>query len=169
MEGLKAPPPVLYIQNRFHENAKMSKRDSVGNVLAYRTASRVGGRIRMPMRRYARRLPRNKGLKTLVNRAIARAEEKKESSLFSINTPLPSSGNGPAWTASSISIAPSSTGFVIPQGTGQGNRIGNRITTKRATVKGILHQNGYNAANNVQPVPVQMRMLIFKDKFNKSG
>lgn len=122
--------------------------------------------VRYPTRRYK---TVGKSLKAMVDRAVNRTEEKKESNVYSFNTPLPSTGNGPAWTSSSISIAPSSTGFVIPQGTGQGNRIGNRITTKRAFVKGILHQNAYNASNNVQPVPVQIRMLIFKDKFNKSG
>lgn len=109
-----------------------------------------------------------KTFKAMVNRAVARTEEKKESNVYSLNTPLPPTNNA-GWTASSISIAPSSTGFVIPQGTGQGNRIGNHIRTKRAYVKGILHQNIYDATTNPQPLPVQVRMLIFKDKFNKAG
>lgn len=116
------------------------------------------------MRRYR---PKTTVVKAMVNRAIARTEEKKESNVYSLNTPLPAVINA-GWTASSISIAPSSTGFVIPQGTGQGNRIGNHIRTKRAYVKGILHQNTYDAATNPQPLPVQVRMLIFKDKFNKA-
>ena len=36
-------------------------------------------------------------------------------------------------------------------------------------MKGILHQNIYDATTNPQPLPVQVRMLIFKDKFNKAG
>lgn len=108
-----------------------------------------------------------KSLKAMINRAVNRTEEKKESNLYSLNQPLPSVAAA-GWTGSSISIAPSSTGFVIPNGTGQGNRIGNIIRTKRAFVKGILHQNAYSATN-LQPLPVQVRMLIFKDKFNKSG
>jgi len=109
-----------------------------------------------------------KAFKAMVNRAVSRTEEKKESNLYSLNSPLPSTANA-GWTASSISIAPSSTGFVIPQGVGQGQRVGNHIRTKRATVKGILHQNPFDAVTNNQPLPLQVRMLIFKDKFNKSG
>lgn len=109
-----------------------------------------------------------KAFKAMVNRAVNRTEEKKESNVYSLNTPLPSVANA-GWTSSSISIAPSSTGFVIPQGTGQGNRIGNHIRTKRAYVKGILHQNTYDLTTNPIPLPLQVRMLIFKDKFNKSG
>lgn len=103
-----------------------------------------------------------------VKKVVERDMEHKESNVYSVNTPLPSTANA-GWTASSISIAPSSTGFVIPQGTGQGNRIGNQITTKKAVVKGILHQNIYDAGTNGIPLPVQVRMLIFKDKFNKAG
>lgn len=136
---------------------------------AVRQVTAGGGRsstLRLgTMRRYR---PKTGGVKAMVNRAIARTEEKKESNVYSLNTPLPSTANA-GWTASSISIAPSSTGFVIPQGTGQGNRIGNHIRTKRAVVKGILHQNLFSSTTNNQPLPVQVRMLIFKDKFNKSG
>lgn len=136
---------------------------------AYRMVNAGGGRSTTLRRGTTRRYKGvSKPFKAMVNRAIARTEEKKESQLYSINTPLPSVANA-GWTASSISIAPSSTGFVIPNGTGQGNRIGNVIRTKKAVIKGILHQNTYDATTNSQPQPVQVRMLIFKDKFNKSG
>ena len=81
------------------------------------------------MRRYR---PKASGIKAMVNRAVARTEEKKESNVYSLEYPLPSTLNA-GWTASSISIAPSSTGFVIPQGTGQGNRIGNHIRPRGPT------------------------------------
>lgn len=136
----------------------------------YRMINAGGGRTSTLRRGTTRRYkaaPVPKPFKAMVNRAIARTEEKKESQMYSINTPLPSVNNA-GWTASSISIAPSSTGFVIPNGTGQGNRIGNVIRTKKAVVKGIIHQNGYSATNP-QPQPVQVRMLIFKDKFNPAA
>lgn len=136
---------------------------------AYRMVNAGGGRSSTIRRGTTRRYKAvSQPFKAMVNRAIARTEEKKESQLYSINTPIPSTASA-GWTASSISIAPSSTGFVIPNGTGQGNRIGNVIRTKRAVIKGILHQNIYNATTNPQPQPVEVRMLIFKDKFNPSA
>lgn len=119
---------------------------------------------RAPTRRYK---PKT-NIEALVKRQVGRLEEKKESNQYSLSTPLPNSANA-GWTASSIPICPFTTGFIIPQGTGQGNRIGNRIRTKKAWVKGIIHPNEYNASTNAEPQPYQIRMLIFKDKFNPTG
>ena len=159
------------------EDSELCRRENlVTTVMAFfqtvarRAKSRrvVAGLLRCVLERCGVTVGELEGLKQWLTGLLLGLEEKKESNVYSLNTPLPSTGNA-GWTASSISIAPSSTGFVIPNGTGQGNRIGNRITTKRAWVKGILHQNIYDAVTNPQPLPVQVRMLIFKDKFNKSG
>lgn len=117
------------------------------------------------MRRYR---PRTGGIKAMVNRAVARTEEKKEQQQYSLNTPLPPSNNA-GWTASSICISPRSNGFIIPQGAGQGQRIGNVIRTKSAWVKGIIYPLPYDVATNINPIPTELRMLIFKDKFNRTG
>lgn len=108
-----------------------------------------------------------KGIKALVNKVISRNEEKKESNIYSLNHPLPSSSNG-AWVSSSVRLSPGSSGFVIPNGTGQGNRIGNKIRVEKAWVKGIIHALPYNATSNLKPSPVQIRMLLFKDKFKST-
>lgn len=117
------------------------------------------------MRRYQ---GSRKGLLAMVNRQIAKTEEKKESCQYSLNTPLPVSVNS-GWVTSSIPICPYATGFTISQGVGQGQRVGNQIRTKKCWVKGILHPTDYNATTNPQPLPFSVRMLIFKDKFNKSS
>lgn len=117
------------------------------------------------MRRYA---PRSRSIVSLVKRSISRTEEKKESQLYSLNTPLPPSNNA-GWTASSIQISPGTTGFSIPQGAGQGQRIGNQIRTKKAWVRGVLHILSYDVATNINPLPTEVRMFIFKDKFNRTG
>lgn len=133
-----------------------------------RTPKRARYETRYPSRKtpYASKI--SPKFSAQVRKVVEKTMEHKESSLFSTNSPLPSV-SAAGWTASSISIAPSSTGFVIPQGTGQGQRIGNHIQTKKAYVKGILHQNIFDSTTNPQPLPCHVRMLIFKDKFNKSG
>ena len=147
----------------------MAKRDFTGNVVSpFAGRGRVPVRPRMPMRRYARRVPAKKGLVSLIKRVATSTEEKKESNQFSLNTPLPSFLNA-GWTTSSIPICPFATGFIIPQGTGQGQRVGNQIRTQKCVVRGIIHPNAYDAVTNPQPIPIEIRMILFKDKFFRSG
>lgn len=105
-----------------------------------------------------------KAFKAVVENALARNEEKKETNLYSLNHPIVPI-NAAGWTASSICLSPSIAGYNIAQGTGQGQRVGNRIRVKKSWVKGIIHPSAYNASTNPNPAPYQIRMLIFKDKF----
>ena len=107
-------------------------------------------------------------LRSEIKRVISRQEEHKESCQYSLNTPLPPSNNV-SWVTSSIPICPNAAGFQITQGVGQGQRVGNQIRTKKCWVKGVLHPTIYDAATNNQPLPFEVRMLLFKDKFNKSS
>lgn len=103
-----------------------------------------------------------------VRKVVEKGEEHKEQQLYSLNTPLPPSSNG-GWTASSIELSPGTVGFPIPQGAGQGQRIGNQIKTRKAWVKGVIHPLPYDATTNINPLPTEIRMVIFKDKFNRTG
>jgi len=114
-----------------------------------------------------RKVRRGKGLKSVVAKAIHRIEEKKESNIYSLNTNLPPVNNA-GWTASSIRLSPGTGGFSIPQGTGQGTRIGNKIRVSKAWVKGVIHPLPYDAGTNPNPLPQEVRMLIFKDKFKST-
>lgn len=150
----------------------MSKRDYSGKLVrqvTQRSGSVSGSSyVRYPMRKAYSNAKVPQKLSKVIRKVVERSEEHKESILYSTSNPFPPSNNG-AWTSSSTSIAPSNTGIVIPQGTGQGNRIGNQIRTRKAVLDGIMHYLPYDATTNVQPMPTQVRMLIFKDKFNKSG
>jgi len=119
------------------------------------------------MRRYKRS---SKSVKDLVAKAVSRNQEKKESNVFAQNRNLYGSVNA-SWAASSIQLSPgtSPNGFSIPNGTGQGNRIGNRIRVEKAWVKGIIFPMPTNEVTNPSPVPLQIRMLIFKDKYRATA
>lgn len=52
----------------------------------------------------------------------------------------------------------------ISQGSGSNQRIGNQIRTRRATLKGVFYPTKYDAANNPQPVPMEILLIIFKIK-----
>lgn len=145
------------------------KRDFTGNVVSpFAGRGRIPVRPRMAMRKYARRTPAKKSLVKLIKRVATSTEEKKESNQYSLNTPLPPSNNA-GWTTSSIPICPFATGFIIPQGVGQGQRVGNQIRTQKCMVRGILHPTSFEATTNNQPLPYEVRMVLFKDKFFRSG
>jgi len=61
-------------------------------------------------------------------------------------------------------LSPSSAYMPIINGTSQDERIGNRIQTKRVTLRYILHPLKYNATNNTQPCPMDVIMWIGKLK-----
>jgi len=52
----------------------------------------------------------------------------------------------------------------IPQGSGQGNRVGNSVTTRKLMFKGTFSCKTYDAILNNPPMPVQIKMWIFYDK-----
>jgi len=66
-------------------------------------------------------------------------------------------------TANSIYPLTPYTGYLsIPQGTGQGERIGNRIRVHKATLRYVLFPVAYSAIVNPVPQPKDVRIWFFK-------
>lgn len=59
--------------------------------------------------------------------------------------------------------------LVLNQGTGQGQRVGNKVSISSATFKGTVFPAQYGAATNVSPHPMQIRLWIFYDKENPTS
>jgi len=89
------------------------------------------------------------GLKSYVKRVISRTEEVKTQS----------------FTANLVALAPYAAGTLltldfnsvmglVTQGTGEGQRIGNKIRPKSVTIKGFLNIDPFGAA--IQPVMIKM-------------
>lgn len=63
----------------------------------------------------------------------------------------------------SLSSGTSPAPFAISQGNGQGNRVGNKITTVKAMLRGDVRINTYwNGTTNYNPVPGYVTMWIVK-------
>ena len=61
--------------------------------------------------------------------------------------------------------ASSTIGYLnIPTGTGNGQRVGNRITTKSLVMKYIMSQSAQNATTNPIPTPLEVMIYFFKVK-----
>jgi len=57
-------------------------------------------------------------------------------------------------------LSPSSAFMPIVQGTTQDERVGNRIQTKKVTLRYILHPTGYNPTTNITPCPQNVIMWV---------
>lgn len=59
---------------------------------------------------------------------------------------------------------PAAAQVIVAQGTGDGNRVGNRISTSRVHLKGVIYPNPYNAGTNTLNAPIEAIMWIFRLK-----
>lgn len=116
-----------------------------------------------PAKRYSRK-PRVSAVKTMVRKEIARNVENK--TFQYVENPgldiLPC--NSPGFESKIISCSPNSGYLAIQQGTGQGQRIGNRIKIKSLRIGGVIFPLPYNATSNLTPAPVQIKLWFFYDK-----
>jgi len=113
-----------------------------------------------PMRRKG-----GKALRRLIKRELARQVENKSVQYFNYDTRLYSVAGANFATNNIFPCGPSAI-MPITQGTGQGNRVGNSIHTKKLMLKGTLVPLAYDATFNPVPMPVQIRMVIFYDKLD---
>lgn len=77
-------------------------------------------------------------------------------------------GAGATFKGSALCLSPAN-GFNLPaQGTGQGDRIGNKIKTKKCIFRFELIPQPYDGTLNPQPQPMDIVMYIFKVKNTNS-
>ena len=129
----------------------------------FRKYSRKGPKRTYKRKSYAKKTP---PLKRMIRREIARNVENKTAQIYVYDQRLYAVGNVsfPTYNVFPVGIDPG--GLSITPGTGQGNRIGNTIKTKKLVFKGTLVPTEYDATFNPAPQPVQIKMWIFYDKTN---
>lgn len=120
-----------------------------------KTVKRPGGR-----KAYAK--PSVSTVKAIVKKEIARNVENKTKQAFNYGYNLYPS-NSANFPLNVIELGPSAN-LTISQGTGQGDRIGNTIKTKRLTWKGTIVPTPYDATVNPNPRPTQVKIWIFYDR-----
>jgi hypothetical protein len=103
-------------------------------------------------------------MKKMVKREIARNVENKTFQVFDDLAEIYSS-NSAGFDASIIPCTPFAGGYLtIAQGTGQGQRIGNRIKIKKLRFDAIVYPRQYNISTNPTPAPVHIKFWFFYDK-----
>lgn len=106
-------------------------------------------------------------VKKIVKRAIDRNVENKTLQWYSESRVdiLPSNGTNFLSTIEPVSLGLLGTPVLtIPQGTGQGQRIGNRIKIKSAYIAGTIFPNVYDVTTNPVPQPCQVILWLFYDR-----
>lgn len=104
-------------------------------------------------------------LRKMIRREIARNVENKtvQKYVYSVGLVGPAD-SGTFNTTNIIPLGPDPASLVINQGTGQGQRIGNQIKTKKLTIKGTIVPRQYDGTFNAPMLPYQVKVWIFYDR-----
>lgn len=101
-------------------------------------------------------------IKAIVRKELSRRVETKSIQTYEYGRYVyPMGNNSDAQNIINVGL---STAFTVAQGAGQGNRIGNAITTKRLVMKGILVPTPYDNIYNTVVFPLHVKMYLFRDK-----
>lgn len=134
-----------------------------------RGVKKAGRRVR----KYTRRTKKSSFRKRVMTVIKSTAEPKEEYAIFQL---LPTCLQSTTTTISSnyFCCSPVEQGLAwtrlfVPQGVENGQRVGNRIQTKRLILRYTLNNSGYNATTNNLPFPQIVRMFFFKIKGNQTS
>lgn len=105
---------------------------------------------------------KRQSIKRMIKTEIARNIEDKDQMMINTDRSIYSSTNT-NFPDNVITLGPSGDLQVV-QGTTQGSRIGNKITTKSLIFRGTICPKTYNATSNPAPIPQVVKMVIFYDK-----
>ena len=128
-------------------------------------ARKTGGKRKFA-RRVApkRRVGAHKSMVKLIKSVIHKQAENKVVS-YTANTAIYNYNSPTGFNANNIiPLTPFTSYMNISQGTGQGDRIGNKVSTRKCFIKFVLFPGTYSALNNPNPAPQDIRIIIFKWK-----
>lgn len=120
-----------------------------------------------PVRSSTRKIQKFKAKKLSVNtvrriakKVVSAQAENKTVQFFTTNQRIYPSGSA-SFGSSIFPVSPYTGYLEIPQGVGQGNRIGNKIKVKSIRFKGTLWPRPYDPTDNPNPVPCQIVFWFF--------
>lgn len=113
--------------------------------------------VRAAVKRMAAKVTVKRGIK----RTIEGYFEAKSRQLINYGRDLYSVPSGPFAASNILPLNFSNGSMNIQQGSGNGQRVGNRFRVKKFMFKGTLTPNNYDATVNPTPKPMQVRMWFF--------
>lgn len=144
---------MVFFRKRY--SRRSFRRSSYGKKATWRKAKKSASRPTV----------RNAAVKVMVKRELARNVENKEVStvvtaqtLYPISDATNFDANNVFW------ISPGDSSWLVAQGTGAGNRVGNQVKVKKLTFKGVLTPLAYDATTNTNPQPREVKMWFFYER-----
>lgn len=127
-----------------------------------------GKKKRAPLRKFKPKSTKvTKPIKNYVKKEIARQAENKQADIVAGYQIGPYSGT--FWnTTGIIPITPYDGFITILQGTGQNNRIGNQVRTRKVILRGVLFPNIFNATSNPSPKPMEIKFFFGHHKISST-
>lgn len=107
-------------------------------------------------------------VKAAIRYEIKREVEVKSRQTYYGQTGLYGPASATVNATNNLVVCPSGTACDVVQGTGEGARIGNQIRTRRLIHRGILIPNPYNATDNPDPGPLEVRMVYYRQRNDPS-
>jgi len=104
-------------------------------------------------------------LRKTVQAVVKSMAEKKTQSLYASGKSIRGVTNA-AFDANVLSCGFDAGGVVIPQGTSQGTRVGNKVMLSKMSLDIIAYPTGYSATTNINPAPQELRVVCFYEKVN---
>jgi len=129
--------------------------------------SRKGSKRTYKRKSYATK--KKSPLKRMVKAEIYRTLETKERQYQNTGLNLWNVAAGSTLVASQIVCTPYSVGLDIQQGVGNGSRVGNKVETRKLTLKGGLACKPYDVVTNPNPQPTVVKVWFYYDKTNPTG
>lgn len=124
--------------------------------------------VKKSLPRYSKRGGKvSASVRAAIRKEISRNAEDKDASVLNLSQNLVSSNALGFNTSNVIDVGVSTAGVQIFQGTGQGQRVGNKIKIKSIKFQGTLVPLQYGT-NNTVPRPNQVKVWIFYDKENST-
>lgn len=100
-------------------------------------------------------------VKKYVKRTIHSLAENKVVNWTYNGDLLPYNAPASSWLGFNLfPLYPNSTTLTINQGTGEGQRVGNSISVRKAYLKFVVYPSEYNVSTNPTPIPQDIRMMI---------
>lgn len=107
-------------------------------------------------------------IRDTAKRTYSAMSEDKSREYFNFGRDLYSATSGPFAASNIIACNFSNSAIDILQGTGNGQRVGNKVRVKKFMMKGTLLPKGSDV-NNPTPKPMQVKMYFFYDRTNPTA
>jgi len=106
----------------------------------------------------------SKPMKMAIRKEIKREVEVKSRQTYYGTVGLYGPASAAFNSVCNFVVCPSSTACDIQQGTGEGQRIGNQVRTRKLVFSGVFTPKAYSSTTNPDPHPMEIKMFFYRQR-----